>query len=429
MANPLPLSPQFRTAYLVSQYPTANHTFVLREILGLRALGFDVQVASVRSSDRPADVQTAAERDELRSTFYIKPAGLLHFLRAHAATLWRRPGGYLGGLAAAIRLGAPRPRGVVFHLAYFAQAVVFGNWMQLHRLEHVHSHFSSTVAMIAARVFPITWSATIHGPDEFKSPKLNHLKEKCASALFLVTISNFGREQLRRSSLPQYWDRIEVCRLGVDLSVFTPAAFRPDPEIFEVLFVGRLAPVKAPQNLIAAVDALLRDGRPVRLRLIGDGPMRTVLDQQVQAQNLKDHIVLEGPLNHECVHEMLRAADIFAMASLAEGIPVALMEAMAMGIPCIATTLEGVQELIENKIDGLLCPPADVRALIQTMAQLMDAPALRRELGAAGRRRVAKEYDISRNINQLSEVFRSYLSDAQEQLPAIHPQKDEPVGR
>jgi glycosyltransferase involved in cell wall biosynthesis len=422
-------SPQIRVAYLVSQYPAANHTFVLREILGLRALGFDVRVASVRATDRPPAAQTQAERAELQSTFYIKPAGLPGFLRAHAATWWRLPGGYLRGLAAAIRLGAPHPRDIGFHLAYFAQAVVFGNWMRRHGLTHVHSHFSSTVAMLAARVFSVTWSATIHGPDEFKDPNRNHLKEKCASALFLVTISNFGREQLERSSLPQDRDRIEVCRLGVDLSMFTPALFRPHPEVFEILFVGRLAPVKAPQNLIAAVGALIHDGRPVRLRLVGDGPLRADLDQQVQAQNLKDHVVLEGPLNQERVQDRLRAADIFAMASLAEGIPVALMEAMAMGIPCIATTLDGVRELIENKVDGILCPPVDIHALSQAIAQLMDAPALRQELGAAGRRRVAAEYDISRNISQLAEIFRSYLSDAQKELPAVHPQKDEPVGR
>lgn len=403
------MKPKPNIAYLVSQYPAANHTFILREIRGLRNLGLDIGVLSIRAADRRPDQMTQAERDESATTFHLKPAGLPGFAAAHVRTGFRHPLRYLAGFSYAAWLAGFHPRRLIFHLAYFAQAVVLGSHMQDNRFRHLHSHFSSTVALLVCRVFPITWSATMHGPDEFRDPIAFHLKDKCRNALFLVAISDYARDRLKESAAPKDWTKIEVCRLGVDTTAFAPVAFRPQPERFEILCVGRLAPVKDQRTLIAAVDLLLQQGRSVRLRLVGDGPLRPALEAEIAKRNLSGRVILEGALDQDRLLPLYAAADLFALSSLAEGVPVVLMEAMAMEIACVATSVNGVPELIRNETDGLLVAPSDAEGLAHALARLMDNSLLRRQLAVSGRRRVQEAYDLSSNINQLADIFKKYL--------------------
>lgn len=397
-------------AYLVSQYPAVNHTFILREIRQLRALGFDIHVVSIAAADRPHDRLEADERDEAARTFYVKPGGVGGALAAHAATLLSRPASYLRGLGAALKSGRLDPFKTVSQLAYFVEAVIVGRLMEGRGVSHVHSHFSSTVALHAARVFPVTMSVTIHGPAEFDDPAGFQLADKIKRASFVCAISNFARSQLMKVSNYEDWDKIEVAPLGIDPSVFAPRPFRDAPAPFEIICVGRLAAVKAQHVLVAAVDRLAREGRDVRLRLVGDGPDRADLERNVAARSLGGRVVFEGWLNQERVRELYARADIFALASFAEGVPVVLMEAMAMEIPCVATTVNGIPELIRDGVDGLLVAPSDEEELARAVAALMDDAALRRRLGEAGRRRVLEKYDLARNTDRLAAVFKRRLA-------------------
>lgn len=398
-----------RIAYLVSQYPATNHTFILREIFGLRGLGLEPGVISIRPADRAPQQMTPVECAEARATFYVKDAGVWGFLAAHARTLTRSPLRYVTGLTQAVKLSGFAPRRLAFHLAYFAEAVVAGNWMYLNGFRHLHSHFSSTVAMLVGATFPITWSATLHGPDEFSDPTGFHLKEKCRSSLFLVAISEHGRDHLSRFAEPEDRRRITVCRLGVDPSLFSPAPFRPHPERFELLCVGRLAPVKSHSTLLAAIGILTAQGRALRLRIAGDGPLRASLQAEITARKLDSVVSLEGALNQDRLLPLYAAADIFVLPSLAEGVPVVLMEAMAMEIACVATAVNGVPELIRDEGEGLLVNPSDPDSLAKAIARLMDSSLLRRQLAAAGRQRVLEVYDIERNINALRDIFEKCL--------------------
>jgi len=215
-----------RLAYLVSQYPAVNHTHILREIRGLRELGFEVHVASIRPPDRPKEQLTAVEKEEARSTFTVLRAGPIAILGAHLATFLRRPLKYLSGMAYAIRLAGANLRAAISNLFYFAEAIVAGRHFERLAVTHVHTHFSSTVALLLARVFPIPWSATIHGSAEFEDAAGFYLREKVASAQFVRAISDYGASQLMRASDPEHWPKIEVVRLGVDTAIFTP---RPAP--------------------------------------------------------------------------------------------------------------------------------------------------------------------------------------------------------
>jgi len=390
-------------AYLLSQYPAINHPFMLREVRRLRELGFAIQVASIRPPDRPFDQLTPVEQEEARSAFYIKQSGLGVLLRAHLATLFARPAGYARGLFRGLRTG----RSGIF---YFAEAVVAGDWMMRHRLSHVHIHYCSTVGWIAARIFPIAMSVTFHGQAEFVNPDGFQLREKIRAALFCRAISLHGRSQMLKVIDYREWPKIEVAFLGVDPREFAPRPFRADPDPFQVACVGQLAPVKGQHMLLAAMELLAHEGRRVLLRIAGDGPDRAGLQQDIVSRNLARHVVMEGFLNQDKLRELYAECDALALPSFAEGIPVVLMEAMAMEIPCVATWITGIPEIIRHEIDGLLAPPGDAEALARAIARLMDDPELRRSLGQQARLRILEKFDLHRNTEYLAEIFRRRIS-------------------
>ena len=350
-----------RLAYLVSQYPAVNHTFILREIRKLRALGCDIQVVSVRGPDRPPEKLGPDELEEYQQTLAIFEAGMAAIVGAHLKTLLSRPAGiFLPGLLYAVRLAGWDLRQIFLNLMYFGEAVVAGSWIWTRGMTHVHSHFASTLELFIARVFPITFSATIHGPDEFNDVMGFYMAEKVARAAFLCAISHYALqstdEGFRSGALAQAG---RIAPLGVDPSVFVPRPHRENPERFEMLCVGRLAPAKGHQILVEAVARLVRQGRTsLRLRLVGDGPARPSLERAIRELGMENHVRLEGSLNQDRVREMYRETDLFALTSFAEGVPVVLMEAMAMEIPCLSTWITGVPELIRQGVDGWLVAPA-----------------------------------------------------------------------
>ena len=387
-------------AYLVSQYPTVSHTFILREIRGLRALGFDVRVASVRAADRPVEQLSAEEREEQHATFYIKPAGPAALLAANLRMLFYSPVSYAGALLYAMRLG-------LSNIFYFAEAAMFADWMRRHSLSRVHMHFTSTVGLFAQRLLPMRTSVTIHGSDEFRDPAGFYLRQKVQAFDLVCAISEYGRDQLTRCSGARGWNKLRVVRLGVDPEVYAPRPFRYNPSPFEIICVGRLAQVKGQRVLIGAIERLIAANRAVSLRLAGDGPERADLEQEVARRCLARHVIFEGWQPADRVRDLYAQADVFALASFAEGIPVVLMEAMAMEIPCVATRITGVPELIRDELDGLLVPPSSEEALESALARLMDDPELRLRLGKSARRRILESYDLNRNIATLADVLAS----------------------
>ncbi len=398
-----------KLGYLLSQYPTIAHTYLLREIRGLRELGWDVRTVSVRPPDRKTDALLEAEREEAARTFYVLGSGPAALLADQFKVLFTRPGRYFSGLAYALRLGAFDLKQTVFLLAYFAEAVRAGRWMMSEGITHFHSHYSTTVALLMTKVFPLTYSATVHGSAEFIDPIGFYLPQKIAAAKFVCGISSFGRSQMTQLVPYEMWDRIEVTPLGIDLTVYQPEPFREASRPFEISCVGKLVSFKAQHVLLVSVDRLVREGRDVRLRLIGDGPDRASLEAHIGELGLADRVIFEGWRNQEEVRRLYRKADVFALASSAEGVPVVLMEAMAMEIPCVATRITGIPELIRDGIDGLLVTPSDPDELAEAIAHLYDDPVLRRRLAEAGRARVRAKYQLGPSVARLSDVFRRRL--------------------
>jgi len=401
---------KIRLAYLVSQYPTITHTFILREIRSLRDRGFDIDVISIRPADRPFDQLSEVELDEARQTFVVVGAGFGVIAVSHAATFITRPLAYLRGLMFALRLARWRLRTGALHLAYFAEAVVVGRYMLRRGLGHLHTHFSSTVALLLARVFPVSFSATIHGPDEFSDPAGFFLREKVEAAKFICAISEYGASQLRKAA-PERGDRIEVNRLGVDSGVFVPRPHREAVDRIELLSVGRLAAAKGYPVLLGAVARLAESRRgSFGLRIVGEGAMRGELERIIAERGLEEIVALEGACGQEQLRALYSETEVFVLASFAEGIPVVLMEAMAMEIPCIATRITGIPELIEHGRSGWLVPPGDEQALADAIVGLAGDGALRERLGKAARIRIQAQYELSHNVEALAAVFRRRLS-------------------
>ncbi|MBX7219086.1 MAG: glycosyltransferase [Blastocatellia bacterium] len=401
-----------RMAYLVSQYPAISHTFILREVLQLRAQGFEIAVASINKPDRLPEKLTQDETNEAARTYYVKAAGLGGALWAHFKTLLTHPLGYVRGWWFALRLGGTDLKACLYNFFYFVEAVMVGVWMQQRALRHLHVHFAtpaSTVGMIAARIFPISYSITVHGPDEFYDVTLYRLREKIQAASFICCIGTYSRSQLMKLSPPSQWDKFEVSPLGVNPDLFAPQAFREVPQLFEIICVGRLVAAKGQYTLVSVCETLLRQGHQVRLRLVGDGPDRAGLEAMVQARGLENTIVFEGAVNQDRIRELYANADLFALGSFAEGIPVVLMEAMAMEIPCVTTHITGHHELIRDGVDGVLVSPSDVAGFAAAIVRLMQDTALRRRIATAGRVRVMEKYNLEANTRRLAEIFRRRL--------------------
>jgi glycosyltransferase involved in cell wall biosynthesis len=394
--------------YLVSRYPTLSMIFVLREVLALRALGFCIETASINPPDRPPEKLTPQEREEAARTYCVKRHGLAGAAAAHAHTLMRNFAGYRRGVALAFRLASLDLSRLFLNLMYFTEALMVGRWMRRKGQTHLHVHLASqaaSVGLFVHRVFRCGYSLTVHGPDEFYDAEGQYLPQKIAAADFLVCISSYTRSQLMKLSPHAHWKKLIVARLGVDGMLFSSLPQNSPRETFEILCVGRLTPAKGQHLLIDAVDRLTQQGRRVRLRLVGDGPdeesLRACADRLASPQA----VVFEGAVNQDRIRSIYAAANVFCLPSFAEGLPVVLMEAMAMQIPCVATKINGIPELIRDGVDGLLVPASDLDALVEALARLMDDGELRGRLARSGRARVLEQYDLERNVGELARIF------------------------
>ena len=397
-----------RIAYLVSQYPAYSHTFILREIQQLRQFDVAIAVASINLPDRPLAKLTDVERNEAEHTFYIKSQGILKAAAALGKTLALNPRGLLRGIKHAVKLGGWDIKRLLYHVFYLAEALLVGHWMRSQNINHLHVHFATpaaSVGMLVKTVFGYSFSFTVHGPDEFYDAAGYNLPEKILAADFIFCISHYARSQVMKLSPVQAWPKLDVCRLGVDPQRFIPAPKPKQTGSCNLLCVGRLTPAKGQAILLESVAQLQQQGIAVTLTLVGMGPDESSLRQYADALGIGGLVHFIGAVDQDHILDYYKAADMFVLPSFAEGLPVVLMEAMSMEIPCITTAITGVPELIRNGLDGLLVPASDSEGLTQAILQLVNDPALRRQLGRAGRLRVLSDYDLYKNTRHLFETL------------------------
>lgn len=409
MSDPTPSEAPLRVAYLCGMYPAVSLTFILREIEALRARGVEVLPCSIRRTP-PSQHPGPLERAHAAETFNTLPE-LARPGRSLAALGWaltrsRRFGRMLG---LAWRLRAPGLRAFVYQIIYAAEAIVLARHLVQSGATHIHNHFissSATVAVLAARLAGLPFSFTLHGPTDFYEPFHWKLDEKTAQAAFVACISHYARAQGMNFSDPAHWDRLEIVRCGVSPDLYAaPPEARAAGGPVELLFVGRLARVK---GLLVLFEALrcMESVPPVRVTLIGDGPERALLERA--AADLGDRVRFLGYRSQAEVAEELRRTDAFVLPSFAEGVPVVLMEALAAGVPVIATRVAGMSELVEDGVSGQLVPPGDAESLARAIAGMAELdPTMRARMGRAGRDCVRAEFDITKAAARLEELLRA----------------------
>jgi glycosyltransferase involved in cell wall biosynthesis len=404
-------------AYLTSRYPAISHAFVQREVLALREAGVEVDTFALRRAG-DADVLSPTDSAERDATYAIQPVRWGRLLADHARALVTKPRAYFGTLARAIGLGRGA-RSRVWQLFYFAEAIALWAEMERRGLRQVHVHFANPaadVAMLAADFGGWRWSLTLHGPAEFFEVRGNRLPEKLASAAFVACASDWSRSQAMSLVPADVWPRLAVVRGGVDADEWQRDgdARAGGSAALEILNVGRLAPVKGQAVLVDAIARLQADGIPVHCRIVGDGPERDALAAKIRKLGLRDAVELTGPVGQDRIRELYAQADVFCLPSFREGLPFVLIEALAMELGVVATSIMGVPELVADDQNGLLVTPGRADELADALATLARDPERRDRLGAAGRATVQRDYALSRLAGEMAALFRA-------EHPPAHP--------
>ncbi len=427
-----------KVAYIVSRFPKLTETFVLNEILALESQGVDVEVYPLLGAGNAATKQGASFLCKVvelirkptgrpvmhpEASAWLDRARYLPFfswaiLRAHWYFLWRKPGTYFSALWSLLCGTMGSLNYFLGGLAIFPKTVRIAYEMKLSGATHVHAHFANhptTAAFLVHRLTGIPYSFTAHGSDLHRDRKM--LTEKVHDAMQVVTVSNYNRELIVDECGEQYRDKIVVIHCGVDTEVFQSLAedaHDDSTDTFNILCIGTMHEVKGHAYLIEACRLLNERGIDFKCHLVGDGPDKEVLCRQAAASGIADRVIFHGLRTRGEIVELLKHAHVVAAPSVLtkdgrrEGIPVVLMEAMASGVPVVASKLSGIPELVEDGIRGLLAAPGDVNALAGALQQLHDEPDLRRQLGRAGRQKVVREFDLQKNANQLAHGFRAW---------------------
>lgn len=396
-----------RIAYLVNCYPAPSHSFIRREIAGVEAAGLPVTAYSIR----PAPAHLPDPRDELarQRTVNVLDKGIIALLGALVIEAITRPAGFVRALGCGYKMGRVSSNGGWRQIAYLAEAAWLNRHWRAAGVTHVHAHFGTNPAAVArlARLWGgPPYSFTVHGPDEFDAPGAIDLSGKIADAAFVAGISSYGRSQLMRWAAPADWAKIEIVRCGVDRDFLDTSASDP-PDNATLCCVARLGPQKGLHILVEAI-ALIAPERPnLRVIVLGDGPLRASLEAQAMARGVSDNIIFAGLASSDAVRQHLTDARAFVLPSFAEGLPVVLMEALALRRPVITTWVAGIPELVDSKV-GWLSPPGDAAALADAIRAALDAPVAQiAAMGSVGHARVSAMHDAAKNGAQMAALFKS----------------------
>jgi glycosyltransferase involved in cell wall biosynthesis len=343
-------------------------------------------------------------------TPHLSPAILISNVRA----LLRQPRTYLRTLWKALRAtwGSKRFLGGV--LVFFPKSVHLAYEMQAAGIDHLHAHFASFPAASAYIIHQFTgipYSFTAHGSDLHRDKKM--LCEKVADAKFVAAISQYNQRVIVEHCHLSNADKVHVVHCGVDTEAFKPIPDRSSATpALNIVCTGTLHEVKGQTYLIQACSELKRRGIAYQCHFVGDGPDEGPLKAEVAQAGLEQDIIFHGRVPRMTVIEILQNGDVLVQPSVPsrdgrrEGIPVALMEAMAFAVPVVASDLSGIPELVDNGVSGLLVPPRDVTRLADTLAKLAADSDLRQHLGEAGRRKILDQFDLKHNASILIALFK-----------------------
>ena len=400
-----------KLAYFVNQYPKVSHSFIRREILALEQLGYTIERFSLRTDkDELAD---PLDQDELTKTRYILSEKPLQIISAILKTFIASPLLFLTGIKTAFTMGLRSERGVLLHIIYLIEACILVQWEKSAKIDHIHAHFgtnSTTVVMLAYLMGGVGYSFTVHGPEEFDKPEFIHLGKKIHHCRFVVAISSYGRSQLFRWIPASEWQKVKIIRCGLDAAFLNTEPLASLETSRQLLCIGRLCEQKGQLLLLEAIKQLHDEGVNCQLILAGDGPMRKEIELRIADYKLEGVVEITGWISSEQVKSLLCESRGMVLPSFAEGLPVVIMEALALRRPVISTYVAGIPELIQTGKNGWLVPPGDVSKLKSAIMELLDASAVDLEkMGQQGFDAVLAQHDAEKEAGKLAQLFSGAL--------------------
>ena len=398
-----------KVAYLVNQYPLASLTFVRREIAALERLGVEVSRMAVRTTP----VTDPADRAEAIKTHVVLQTGIIGLTMAVLYAACFRPKRFLQAARLAWQFARDSRRGWLVHIAYFIEACAIARRLNREGVRHIHAHFgtnSAAVAALAAALSGASYSFTVHGPEEFDRPESLSLGRKIERAAFVVAVSDFGRSQLMRWSRVGDWPKLQVVHCGLDEGYF-PNEPSPPADAPRVLCIGRMVEQKGQHVLVEAVARLRDLGIPIQARIVGDGTLRSLIETRIRELRLDEQVTLVGWLDEAEVRAELLAARALVMPSFAEGLPVTIMEALALGRPVVTTYIAGIPELVIHDECGWLVPAGSAAALADALRECLAASSEKMlHMGRCGAARSRQRHSASCEAAKLAGHFQRVLA-------------------
>lgn len=396
--------PTLRIAYFINQYPKVSHSFIRREILALERQGFEIERIALRGWQE--SLPDEEDRHEQKITRYVLREGLRGLLLPALRAVLRSPARFMAAVNLAATMARDSERSLFYHLIYVAEACRVLEWSSQLKVRRIHAHFgtnSAEVAMLTRVLGGPPYSFTVHGPDEFMRPM--GLEYKIRRAAFVIAISSFGRSQLYLRANHQDWGKINVVHCGLEESFHGVG-----PDVARVpnrlVCVGRLCEAKGQLLLIEAAAALADKGIAFELVLAGDGPMRGEIEKLIEKSGIADRVRITGWISSGDVRKEILAARALVLPSFAEGLPVVIMEAMALRRPVLSTYVAGIPELVRPGQDGWLFPAGSARELQQAMEDCLSRSQVELErLGDAARARVLSRHSIDIEVGKLAALL------------------------
>ncbi len=394
--------------YVVSTWPRLSQTFVLTEIVALERRGVRLRIFSVKDpGGEPVHAKVAQVRAEV---IYLS----LHrhwkrIVRANLRLAWELHGRYARALLHALRY---RRLGV---LRRFFQAGYLVQLLRREPVAHLHAHFATApalIAMFASELTGIPYTFTAHARDIYVDTRRELLRAQIERSRAVVTVSEYNRKYLLSEISPTAIGKVRCIYNGIDLADFKyrwPRASDLGPPV--ILSVARLIPKKGLSDLIEAAAILRQRGRAFKVEILGSGPLRETLEARAAQLGLNGCVEFRGAQPQEIVSAAYQRAAIFALPCVLtadgdrDGIPTAVLEAMASGVPAVSTHVSGIPELIDSARDGVLVPPSNPLLLADALDQLLADPQLRDRLARAARAKVESQFAVERSTGQLLDLF------------------------
>lgn len=406
-----------KIAYVMSRFPHLPETFILREMTELEQLGWGIELYPLIIQKQTVVHEEARPwLSRLQATPLFAPS----VAAAQAAETVRAPRTMAAVWSRALWENRTHLKFWLRTLAVLPQAAALARTMRRRGIRHVHAHYATHPALVAWIIHQLTglsYSVTVHAHDIFVRPEM--LGTKLRAADFIVAISRFNRDYLTDRLGPWVPAKTHIIHCGIRPEAYPPAApWSGGP--LEIVSVGSLQPYKGHRYLVAACAELRRRGVAFRCRIAGGGELRPELERQIAELGLTESVQLLGPQTQAAIAQFLASGQVYVQPSIItpagkmEGLPVALMEALACGLPVVATDLSGVPELIRPEETGWLVPPADALALADTLETVSRQPETARRLADAGRRLTLAEFDVRENVRQLAALFARQLAPRSE---------------